>query len=465
MKNKNLLKTLGITILVVILLTWILPSSTFDGYNVTKGIIVPTGIWDIFSAIGVTIAYFWQPGVFLLFVGGLYGVLRSTGALAGVVNKVKQMAKGNEKIFLLITLAIFMKTTAFTGVSFPLIVFVPLFIAIILAMGYSKLLALLCTVGSIIIGSLSTINNTYINEVLHINGLSYFWYKIALLVLSLVLTGFYVWKTAEMKKGRKSENVTEEMKFLDEESTKQGAKLWPAFTAFGLLYVVFILGLTSWTQIFGTEMFMKWHSTIMDIKIGNFHIFQNILGQTIVPFGQWNIVECITVIGLITLILVFIYKVKMKDMLTNFLNGVKKALPIAALVVLINVVVIFTLNSGFYATVINYLINLTDKMNAIIMAINVFFGSILTVDKLYVSNYLLNISSVLINDQSAMPLLMMITQTMYGVAMLIAPTSLVLIAGLAYLEVPYTSWLKYIWRLLLFILVLVIAILTIIIVV
>ena len=38
---------------------------------------------------------------------------------------------------------------------------------------------------------------------------------------------------------------------------------------------------------------------------------------------------------------------------------------------------------------------------------------------------------------------------MYGVAMLVAPTSVVLIATLSYLHIPYQNWLKNIWKLLL----------------
>ena len=38
---------------------------------------------------------------------------------------------------------------------------------------------------------------------------------------------------------------------------------------------------------------------------------------------------------------------------------------------------------------------------------------------------------------------------MYGVAMLVAPTSLVLMGILSYLKVSYKEWLKTIWKLLL----------------
>ena len=42
-------------------------------------------------------------------------------------------------------------------------------------------------------------------------------------------------------------------------------------------------------------------------------------------------------------------------------------------------------------------------------------------------------------------------QTMYGLVMLIAPTSIFLIAGLSYLQIPYKEWVKYIYKFLLII--------------
>ena len=43
----------------------------------------------------------------------------------------------------------------------------------------------------------------------------------------------------------------------------------------------------------------------------------------------------------------------------------------------------------------------------------------------------------------------LIYQGFHGLVMLIAPTSVVLVAGLKYLEIPYTEWLKNIWKYLL----------------
>ena len=47
-------------------------------------------------------------------------------------------------------------------------------------------------------------------------------------------------------------------------------------------------------------------------------------------------------------------------------------------------------------------------------------------------------------------------QTVYGLTSMIAPTSLLVVFAVKYFDVPYTSWVKYIWRfvLMLFLLVL-----------
>ena len=64
------------------------------------------------------------------------------------------------------------------------------------------------------------------------------------------------------------------------------------------------------------------------------------------------------------------------------------------------------------------------------------------------SNTLGYITSV-ITDTSVYGVVGVIWQATYGLAMLFVPTSVILVAGLAYLNVSYGKWLKAIWKLLL----------------
>ena len=102
MNIKKISKILAITIGVVILLTWIMPSATYSGYGteVIIGQINPAGIWDVLSSLGIAIAYFWEAGLFILLVGILYEIINETGTLKGVVDKLRKKFKGHEKRFL-----------------------------------------------------------------------------------------------------------------------------------------------------------------------------------------------------------------------------------------------------------------------------------------------------------------------------------------------------------------------------
>ncbi|MGI6329521.1 MAG: hypothetical protein ACOXZR_01500 [Bacilli bacterium] len=449
MKKKSLLKILGITILVVIILTWIIPSSSFDGYSVHQQRITPTGIWDIFNALGMSIAYFWQVGLFILFIGGFYGVLHKTGSLKNLVDLLTKIFKEKGLMFLIITITLFAVFTSLTGIYFPFLIFVPFFMAVILSLGYSKLVALLCTVGSIIVGNISIMYNDLVYNVLQIEGNINLWYKLGLLLGTIAVLILFVWKTTKTKKSEQKEKVSDILPFMVEEkkSKKGKEKLWPLITAYSVLFVVFVLGMTKWVRAFDVNVFSRMHDWVMDVKIGNFYIFQNILGSSILPFGYWEITELFTVIIFALLFVGFFYKLSIKDMYESFLEGAKKVLPTAVMVTFINIVVILTLNSGFYTTVMNFFVGLTKNFNVITMSLNSFLGSILVIDNLYVSNYVINITANLLPAESSVELLSLINQTMYGMAMLVAPTSLVLIAGLSYLEVCYLDWLKYIWRL------------------
>jgi uncharacterized ion transporter superfamily protein YfcC len=57
--------------------------------------------------------------------------------------------------------------------------------------------------------------------------------------------------------------------------------------------------------------------------------------------------------------------------------------------------------------------------------------------------------NTVLGNATNLPLLVLIQQAMYGIAMLIIPTGAILLAGLSYLEVGYTKWVKNIWKFLL----------------
>ena len=85
-------------------------------------------------------------------------------------------------------------------------------------------------------------------------------------------------------------------------------------------------------------------------------------------------------------------------------------------------------------------------------------GCILNVDTIWIMAGVFGNIINLITDESIFASVAVLLQGVYGVFQLVGPTSLILIIGLAYLDVPYTTWLKYIWRFVIVLIILIAAI-------
>ena len=104
-------------------------------------------------------------------------------------------------------------------------------------------------------------------------------------------------------------------------------------------------------------------------------------------------------------------------------------------------------------TIMNFLFNLGDGFNALAHGLAVLFDSSVINYFPYLSSDVLNTAIGVYTDTSVYPIIGLVTQAVYGLAMFILPTSLVLIAGLSYLNISYKEWFKNSWKLLLTLLV------------
>ena len=79
MKRHNTIKVVLVTLLVFMLLSWILPAAYFSGSYADQGR-VQMGLFDLFSYPTTAISYFGYIAVFILVVGGFYGILNTIPA-------------------------------------------------------------------------------------------------------------------------------------------------------------------------------------------------------------------------------------------------------------------------------------------------------------------------------------------------------------------------------------------------
>lgn len=99
MKKHNIFKVVLITILVLMLFTWILPAAAFQNGYVEQGRI-QMGLFDLFNYPITTVSYFGYLAIYILVVGGLYGVLNKISAYRVFLDKLVATFKGKEKVVL-----------------------------------------------------------------------------------------------------------------------------------------------------------------------------------------------------------------------------------------------------------------------------------------------------------------------------------------------------------------------------
>ncbi len=149
---------------------------------------------------------------------------------------------------------------------------------------------------------------------------------------------------------------------------------------------------------------------------------------------------------------------KFDDLLSSIAEGAKKMLPTAALLMLAYCVLICTYNNGFIETLVTN-VSKDNDINFVVATLISVLGSLLHVDVYYtVAGVFSPILSVVTNEE-LFSVYAILFQSTYGLISIIGPTSLILIFALSYLDVPYTTWLKYIWRFILSLFIIIFAVL------
>ena len=97
MKKHNTVKVVLLTMVVFLLLTWILPAAYYQTSYVSQGR-VQMGLFDIFSYPITTIQYFGYIALYVLVIGGFYGVLNRISAYRVLLDKLANSFKNHSMV-------------------------------------------------------------------------------------------------------------------------------------------------------------------------------------------------------------------------------------------------------------------------------------------------------------------------------------------------------------------------------
>lgn len=434
---------------------------------------------DVFMNFVQSFYYFFDTVVYLLVLGAFYGVISEVPAYKKLVDNIAQKVKSHSKLFIFIVTGLFAVITFACGLINVLLVFVPFIVAIILLLGYDKLVAISSTVVAMLVGCMSSLfltfrdpnsyygyNATTIEKMTGISDYANWIPKLVLLVLGTALLIFFIdryIKNLENKKVKYELNESNEVNVSEVKGDYKNIKTWPVIVMFVFILVILILGYLPWNTLFKIECFDKFNEWLVGIKIGEFAIFSNVVSPSLYAFGNWaslgSYMSIIITLIIFTLITKFVYKVKFNEVIDNFVSGAKKMVPAIFLVIITYDILVCTYNHSFMSTIMTWISETKLGINVFTASVISALGSLLHTDLYYTVAGVYSPLIGLVENESMLNTYAMTFQSIYGIVAMIGPTSFLLIVVLKYFDVPYTSWVKYIWRFVLMLLLLVILVL------
>lgn len=532
LRDKSVLKIVLLTVLALMLMTWILPAAYYSEQYIDQGR-VQMGLFDLVNYPVTALSYFGYIAFFVLAIGGFYGILNKIPAYRTFLDNFVGRVQGHEVRFFVVIMLLIAALVSLGGMQIPLLVFFPMLVSVILLLGYDKIVAAMVLVGSTAVGLIGSTyaygNTNIIMTVLSLDITSEVIAKLIILLLGLALLVLnvllYIKKTNTVtkviKKDSKKSSVKEvkaEVKEVEVKRTKKTATkstknskakttkanaskstgkkntkssskknikaalkdeevivvkesvdsssdmskyvqesdnsyhtTWPLVTAFILLFILVILAFIPWSNGFGVTWFSDATTNVLSFEIGGFAIFSKLFG-TINAFGFWTIIDLLLPMALLILFLAIIYKVKFNDILKGFMDGVKRALPLGLIIILIYSCLVIVTYHPFQLVIYKALLSGIDKFNvfgALLSSLAALLAGIFNVDPSYAFQSVLLYLTSIVTDSASYSTIGIIFQAMYGFGVIFAPTSFILMIVLEYLDIPYTSWIKAIWKFLL----------------
>lgn len=456
-KKFDLVKVSGIMVLLTVLLTWIIPQGSFSGTAISVTEITRIGLFDFFTYGFLGMYYFTVLVTFIFVLGGFYQVLSRIGGYQVLITKLAKKFKKKEILFTLIVSFIFTALSAVTNEYILLLVAVPFVVSIMKEMKLDKMTSFCTTVGSILVG---TVGSMYSTKIVGMNvnylGLEFntLWY-IKLIILLLAFIIFNVFNILHLRKTLKNKEAEPvEDLFISADVTKKKT-VWPVVVLLGLFAVISIMAYFPWNDVFGIKWFETALKSIQEFKLFDSTIFSYILGSA-TAFGSWDIFGIQGLMIITTLLLKWIYKLSLDDYLESFGEGFKKSGKLVILLLLSYLVLEFSVMYPVIPTIVDWFIGLSDKFNVVLTAVAGLFTSLFTVEYQYTVSLIGTFLKYTFADNANQ--IAIILQTTFGLASLIAPSSAILLMGLSYCDIKFKDWIKYIWKFVLIMFILLIVI-------
>ena len=438
-------------ILLIILLTWIVPSGQYDygadgepvagSYHRVENSAQP--VTALFTA---PIEGFYQGidiAAFILMVGGFLGIIAKTGAIDAGITHIIRKLKGREGLLIPILMCAFALGGTTFGMAEETIAFYPLVLPIMIAAGYDNITAVATILLGAGVGTLgSTVNPFATGIASGFAGVSLgsgILLRVIILLVLLGLTVWYVMAYAARIKADHSKSLMADRRsdFLEHFSSLKAEENKPLTGIQKLALILFAL--TFLVMIYSVIPFDE-------------------MGLPLPALGWW-FPELSALFLAASILLGILCRLSEPDLITSFVSGAAELLGVAFIIGISRGITVVMNNGKITDTILNL-------GEGFLTGIGSLFFVLLTYLIYLPLSFLIPSSSGLatlsmpimapLADFSGVGRELVITafQSASGLINLITPTSAVVMGALAIGRVPYDRWFKFVWKLLLLVLIL-----------
>lgn len=288
----------------------------------------------------------------------------------------------------------------------------------------------------------------------------YFYILLGVSVLGLIAYIVYVIKFAKKtnkkdtkkkadSKKKDNKKVVKEAKevvlsedlFVNDIKGNEKSSIIPLVVVGIIAIIVTILAYLPWTAVFEVDWFTKATEWVKSAQLFGKPIFSYILG-TVNEFGSWDIFGVQIVMLLSVLVLQICYKVSINTVIESFAEGFKKISKLVVILLLVYVVLEFAVMYPVLPIILDKILG--AKFNVFTTALSGLVTSLFTCEYQYAINLVYSYFATAY--ASNLSVVSIILQSMFGLVSFFAPTSAMLFVGLSYMDIPYKDWMKYIWK-------------------
>lgn len=407
----------------------------------------PQGIIDILLA---PIHGFYDPdtneansmdvALFVLFIGGFLGIVTKTGAIDAGIAAAMVKLKGREIWMIPILMILFAAGGTVYGMAEETLPFYVLLVPVFIAAGYDALTAVALIMLGAGIGVIGSTINPFATVIASDAAGIPFTEGIALraflLAVGLIICILYVMRYAAKVKKNPDTSLVADMRESNEAHFLRAAKddeVVPFTTRRKIILALF--GLTFVYMVYG------------------------------VAAAGWWMAEMSGLFLLSSIIIAVIARMNEQEMTTTFVDGAKDLLGVALIIGLARGIVVIMDRGMITGTILHMTENSLANLSQVAF-INVIFWMQMVLSVFVPSSSGLAVLSMPVMAPLAdfsnvsRDLVVSAYQTANGLVNLASPTFAVVMGGLAIGRVPYNKWLKFVWPLLVILIILIMAVLT-----